>query len=324
MNVCLSSLRETNYLYYELVVSDCLTPGIESWIKNNFSQIKLITFNEDIGPAASRNAGLRISNPCSKYVVFVDNDVQVHPNWLLNLVSYLEVQPDVGAAQPLLLKKHATNKIDSLGGFFDRIGYAYVCPFVFNEDFSGIGYFNICYCEAITIVRRSVLPLLGSIAEPYDAQYFQHWEDVDLCWRIMLSGFHVVLVPNAIVFHERGVSSGLGKQSDGLVFLNTRNRLMTLIKNYELKNLFLYVPVLLMFESVKIVVLLRSKPSHAVSTIRGLLWNFVHIRVSWKKRLAVQKFVRKLPDKSLQELIVKPSVLRLLSDFRRHYPKTSL
>ena len=90
------------------------------WIKANFPEVKLIHFDKDIGPAASRNAGLSISNSNSKYIVFVDNDTKMHPQWLRNLVDSLEKTPDVGAAQPLLLRMKNPEKVDSVGGFFDQ------------------------------------------------------------------------------------------------------------------------------------------------------------------------------------------------------------
>ena len=68
-----------------------------------------------------------------------------------------------------------------------------------------------------------------------------------MCWQVMLLGNKIVLVPSSIVFHERGVSAGLGKQSANLVFLNTRNRATTLMKDYDLWNLAKYLPVLVFF-----------------------------------------------------------------------------
>jgi GT2 family glycosyltransferase len=222
-----------------------MTRGIEDWIRENFPKVKLISFDKDIGTAASRNAGLSTCNPNSKYVVFVDNDTKMHAQWLRSLVTALETTPEVGAAQPILVKMNESEKIDSLGGFFDYIGYACLSPF-----FSGSinrtpkKQIDICYCEAVTAIKRSVLDQLQDSNKPYDPEYFQHWEDIDMCWKVMLLGYRIVLVPNSIVSHERGVSAGLGKQSADLVYMNTRNRLTTLLKNYELWNLIKYVPAL--------------------------------------------------------------------------------
>ena len=209
-------------------------------------------------------------------------------------------------------------------GFFDRIGYACI-PTLFSNLFRipFIATLDICYCEGVTILRRSVIRSTFKIQiQPYDSDYFQHWEDVDFCWEVLLSGFRVVLVTNSIVFHERGVSAGLGKQSSNLVFLNTRNRMTTLLKNYNLWNLTKYLPVLIFFEMSKAVILLKTKKSHSISTLEGLFWNLKNIKSIWRKRLQVQIKVRKISDSEIEKLLVKPSFPRLLTDFRRHYEYT--
>lgn len=301
-------------------MSDCMTHGIKDWIKKNFPRVKLICFDENIGPAASRNAGLTVSDPSSKYVVFVDNDTKMHVQWLRSLITALEITPEIGAAQPMLLKMNDPEKIDSLGGFFDYIGYACL-PSFFSESINRAPkeQMDICYCEAITAIKRSVLDQLQDSNKPYDPEYFQHWEDIDMCWRVMLLGYRIVLVPNSIVFHERGVSAGLGKQSADLVYINTRNRLTTLIKNYEMWNLIKYVPILVFFELFKAVVLFRSNRAHALSTFRGLLWNLTNLKSIWKKRVKVQLQVRKVRDCCIKKLLARPSLTRMLKDFRKHY-----
>lgn len=319
LKTCLSSIQESYYPNFEVIVSDCVTLGIKDWIKKNFPDVKLISFERDIGPAASRNSGLSISNPDSKYVVFVDNDVEVNPEWLKNLIAVMENNLGVGAAQPLLLKMSNHEEIDSMGGFFDYIGYACLPPF-FSSRVCGVkSPIDICYCEAVTAMRRNVLTKLQDASQPYDSRYFQHWEDVDLCWAVMLLGYKVKFIPSAIVFHERGVSSGLGKQTASLVFLNTRNRLMTLIKNYEMKNLMRYIPVLFIFELLKTVVLLRNNSTHALATFKGLFWILKNLPIIWLSRAKIQVNVRKVDDSKIKKTLVKPSITRLFSDFHRHY-----
>jgi hypothetical protein len=317
---CISSIQKSNYPRFEIIVSDCLTPGIEDWMKKHFPDVKLVCFKKDIGPAASRNGGLSISDPGSKYVIFVDNDTNVHPSWLRGLESVFENTHDIGAAQPLLLKMNDHEIIDGLGGFFDYMGYACLPPF-FTKSLAQAPKEpkDICYCEAVTVVKRSVLYAFPDPNNPYDPDYFQHWEDVDMCWKVMLLGYRIVLVPDSVVFHERGVSAGLGKQSSELVYLNTRNRLTSLIKNYESWSLLKYVPILILFELIKTTLLLTKNSEHAVSTFRGLLWNLTNLRPSWEKRVKVQYNTRTVKDAWIKKHLMKPSLIRLIQDFQRHY-----
>jgi GT2 family glycosyltransferase len=320
LRVCLSSIKESDYPSFEIIVSDCVTAAIDDWVEANFPEVKLTHFDNDIGPAASRNAGYSISDPASKYIVFVDNDTKTNNQWLRNLVDSLEKTPETGAAQPMLLKMNNPEKVDSVGGFFDYIGYA--CTPIFPSEpknYNSEGQFDICYCEGVTILRRSVLNQFSNPTQPYDPEYFQHWEDVDMCWKVMLLGYKVILIPDSTVFHERGVSAGLGKQTANLVFLNTRNRLTTVLKNYEIGNLFRYVPVLILFELLKTTILLRNNGTHALATFKGLLWNFINLRGIWTKRVEIQLNVRKVEDSSFKKVLARPSLTRLFGDFQRHY-----
>ena len=320
LRTCLSSIQESNYPNFEVIVSDCMTSGIKAWIKENYPEVKLISFEKDVGPAASRNEGLSITNPASKYVVFVDNDTETTSEWLRNLIVAMENRPEVGAAQPLLLKMSDPKEVDSMGGFFDYIGYACLSPFLFKTNMCEFrSTLNICYCEAITAIRRDALSQLQDSSKPYDPTYFQHWEDIDMCWEIMLSGYRVVLIRDSIVFHRRGVSAGLGLQSANLVFLNTRNRLTTLIKNYDIQNLTKYVTILILLELMKGTFLFRNNKTHAVSTFKGIIWNLGNLREIWKKRVDIQVRVRKISDCNIKKMLVRPSITRMLSDFRRHY-----
>jgi GT2 family glycosyltransferase len=318
LQVCLSSIQESDYSNFELIVSDCNTPGIKEWLGAYFPSVKLIHSDADIGPAGSRNVGLSLSNCDSKYVVFVDNDTKMHPQWLTSLVEALEGTPDAGAAQPLLLKMDNPAKIDSVGGFFDYIGYACLSK-CYKLQTAHVQKQSICYCEAVTIVRRDVLNKFDNPSEPYDSSYFQHWEDVDFCWRTMLLGYKIILVPESIVFHSRGVSAGLGKQTANVVFLNTRNRITTLTKNYGTFNLIRYMPILVFFESLKTTALLRNSNTHALATFKGLLWNLIHLPAIWVKRTEVQLNVRKVEDSNIKKALAKPSLTRLFNDFNRHY-----
>lgn len=319
LEICLSSIQDTVYPSFEVIVSDCVTHGIEDWMGKFFPQAKLLSFKSDIGPAASRNAGLLLCDPSSKIVVFLDNDTKVHPLWLRNLVKVLEKSDDIGAAQSLLLKMGEPEKIDSLGGFFDYIGY--VCLptnfSVYSEAPQKMR--DICFCEAITAVKKTVLGEFPDPGEPYDPEYFQHWEDVDMCWNIMLLGYRVVLAPKSIVYHTRGVSSGLGKQTDRTVYLNTRNRLTTLIKDYNIWNLLNYLPITFLFEVIKATLLLVRKREHAYATFKGLLWNIFNLKLTWKKRIKVQKYSRRVGDTWIKRRLFKPSLTRLIRDYKRNY-----
>ena len=323
LTACLASLLQSDYGEIDVVVVDCLTQGIEEWIEKKFPKIKLVHLSRDVGPAMQANIGLRLANPRSKYIVFMDNDIEVDKGWLGPLVELMETDLTIGAAQPRILRKKEPMGVDNAGCFLDPTGYPFRIGFTSEDDPSHYTRvpIEVFYAETATmIVRRDLLNRFPEPLNPFDGDYFIHFQDVDLCWRIWLAEFRVVLIPNSLVYHERGVSGGLYRLSPRSVFLNTRNRVATLFKNYSMCNLVRYIPILIMLELLKVVVLLGQKPSHAAATVKGHLWIWCNIRAIWKKREEVQRLVRKTSDSYVLSRFIRLNLLRLYRDFKRHYP----
>ena len=85
---CLESVYTTIGCKFEVILIDnASTDGSQLLCKKKFPEIRL--FQNDVNLAmAARNIG--IDNAIGKYIVFLDSDATVHPNWLQNLIkSYL-------------------------------------------------------------------------------------------------------------------------------------------------------------------------------------------------------------------------------------------
>ncbi|MDI6821523.1 MAG: hypothetical protein QMD66_01395 [Actinomycetota bacterium] len=86
-------------------------------------------------------------------------------------------------------------------------------------------------CAAAALYRSKALKEVGL----FDKSFFTILEDVDLSWRIRLSGYKALLVPTAKVFHKRGIS-GRKQNSKRLAMLKTyygsKNRVCLVLKYY--------------------------------------------------------------------------------------------
>jgi len=71
-------------------------------------------------------------------------------------------------------------------------------------------------------------------------------EEIDLCWRIHLRGYRVVAVPGAVIYHSAG--STLRPDSPRKLFLNHRNSLWMILKNYQLHTLLWIFPLRILLE----------------------------------------------------------------------------
>ncbi|MHB8692812.1 MAG: glycosyltransferase family 2 protein [Solirubrobacteraceae bacterium] len=119
---------------------------------------------------------------------------------------------------------------------------------------------------ACCLIRRAVFAELGGFVD----EFFLYYDDVDIAWRAFLAGYRVVYDPRAIVAHGYDFSRRGRKW-----FYLERNRLFTLLANYELRTLALLAPLLLVTELGLILVAatqgwLSEKMSAYVSVLRSI------------------------------------------------------
>lgn len=79
---------------------------------------------------------------------------------------------------------------------------------------------------------------------PFDPNLFLYYEDVDLCWRIRMLKYDLLFVPEAVSHHDTGHKN---KEMTLKKFFHiVKNRLYICQKNFSQKNLFLYIPTIIL------------------------------------------------------------------------------
>jgi GT2 family glycosyltransferase len=148
------------------------------------------------------------------------------------------------------------------------------------------------------MVRHEVLNVIGY----YDPQYFSLNEDEDLCWRIWLAGWTVVVHPRAVAYHVLSATMRrLGRKR--IRYHSEKNMLTNLVKNYELKTLVLIIPRYISLLAAEVVFLCISRKSDlALADISAVAWVLANLRAIWSKRLVVQSF-RRVDDRSIRGLM---------------------
>jgi len=142
------------------------------------------------------------------------------------------------------------------------------------------------------IVRREVFDEAGR----FDSDYFIYDDDTDLSLRVRLLGYRVLLVPSAVVVHRGGVLRGL---NSGTLYHSSKNRVRTVLKNYELRNVWWRFSVLSFFTLiVSVGFAFLGKSDEAMATFRGLLSSLRDFHGIWRKRLWLQS-KRRIKDSEL-------------------------
>lgn len=297
---CLKSLLETDYKNFEVIIVDCLTQGINQWIKKNFPSIRVIHFCQDIGAAASHNIGFEESS--GQLVAFLDNDTKVDKKWLKELVKTMETDSTIGVAQGQILFIADKNRINSTGGIIDRYGFQ--CSSGFGEKVNE----KLEYRKEISfalgtgfIVRRDAFIRAGL----YDSDFFLFMDEVDFCWRVWLSGYKVVSTSAPKVYHV-GAGSLTIRNAERAYYYSHRNHIRTLIKNYTLSNFPRYIcQVIVLFFIYDFVLLLKGKIKKSIPCLRAF-WDIIrNFRAVWREHIKIQHLIRRVSDKYMFEYFIK-------------------
>ncbi len=294
---CIPSVLRTSYPSFDVVVVDNASSddSLSTLARFSDNRIRIVESKSNLGFAEGNNLGLL--NTKGTYIVFLNNDTKVEPNWLVELVNVMESDPVIGAAQSKLLLMNRPSHFDSSGDFIDRFGFpisrAQGCPDLnqyqeLEEVFSGRG--------AALIVRKSAL----RGGSPFDGEFFLQYEDIDLCWRLRLLGYRIVYVPSSIVYHI-----GQGTSSPYRVFHARKNAILLLVKNYSLANIARYLPCHILINILELANDILHTDSIAVRTkIGAYAWLLVNLQRIIAKREEVQ-MSRILSDWNCMRLMLK-------------------
>lgn len=308
---CVASVLKSTIKDMEvIVVDDASNDKSPELVETKYSKygVKVIKLKQNVGPAAASNVGVYESR--GKYVAFLDNDTEVSPNWLEYPLKLMEMREDIAVIQPLLLKKDG--KIDSVGHYFHTLGQGMETTFL-SEAFT-TNFFEVFGAkQAAMIVRLDALKKSGG----FDERYFFYFEDTDLCWRLRLLGYKIVVCPRSVVYHEGGHI--MSKKKARVMLYRERNSLLTMIKNYSLRNLMKWLPLRLILDLMSVCTLfIVKKREYAFALIKAVMQTFSKemLREAIRRRAYVQKHVRRFSDSEILKNVSISNVILFLRYLR--------
>jgi GT2 family glycosyltransferase len=244
----------------------------------------VMRLEQNIGFAAANNRGIALAD--TEYVALLNPDAFPRPGWLAALLDAAGRHSDCAAFGSRQMQADQPDVIDGLGDCYSITGLAWrrghgrrltAADLVPCEIFSP--------CAAAALYRRAAVLDVGG----FDEDYFCYFEDVDLGLRLRLRGERARYVPEAVVEHVGGGSSGGGRSATA-TYLGHRNLVWTAVKN---------LPFPLILAS-----LLAQIPQAMISAVvcwrRGHLRDFLRSKVDavrgcgacLKKRSTVQRMRR--------------------------------
>lgn len=193
---CLQSLAETRYDNYKVILVDnASTDGSAEIVGNNFPEVEVILNSRNIGFAEGNNIGInKALADGAKYVVLLNPDTRVEPEWLQELIAAGEASDAgiLGAVQLGYEDDHFNSwTMGALAKHLDELAMPAQARQVIPVDWVE----GACFA-----VKRRVFEEIGLL----DPIYVAFYEEIDFCRRAACRGYQTVVVPRSRIHHHRG------------------------------------------------------------------------------------------------------------------------
>ena len=239
---CLKSLKACTYNNKTIfLVDNGSEDGSGDKIALEFPDINFIKNEINEGFTGANNKALKvILKQNFDYVLLLNNDTVVKPNFLSLLEARMDSDQNLAATQPLILDFPNKNTIWNAGGSFN----SFFCLFktrckgmIYNPKLK-IDTYTQWISGCCILVKIAVIKKVGLL----DNRFFIYFEDADWSIRMTNLGYKLGVVPESIIYHHSSGSnvknntSSEGNLSPYSHYLNVRNHIYLIKKHSFLFN----------------------------------------------------------------------------------------
>jgi len=271
------------------VADNASTDASVSFVQANFPSVQIIQNKSNHGFAGGYNEALK--KVTADIFVLVNSDVEVTPNWLEPMISTFENEPKTAILQPKILdfkNKAYFEYAGAAGGYIDKYGFPFCRGRIFDTIEKDLGQYDdvaeIFWASgACFFIRSEVYTTL----EGFDASFFAHQEEIDLCWRAINKGYTIKYNPKSVVYHVGGATlqQGNPKKTE----LNFRNSLFMLTKNLPKKVLYSRLFIRMLLDGIAgLQFLVKGKPKHFFAVLKAHVAFYQYFSKCLGKRDTVQ------------------------------------
>jgi len=223
-----------------VVVDDASRDGTVQWLAERWPEVEVVALERNAGVTAAFNVCIEAARD-AEFLALFNNDMELHPDCVGELVAALRDHPEAGFATAKLLNFSDRQILDGAGDLFFwgatawRRGHGEPDRGQYDEPGPVFG-----ACGGAALYRRSALDAVGPFYEPF----FAFLEDADWSFRARLMGFGCRYVPSALVYHMGSATLGVG-MTDFTRYHLTRNTVWLVLRDYPLGSLGRRLPWLL-------------------------------------------------------------------------------
>jgi GT2 family glycosyltransferase len=272
-----------------IVADNASTDNSLSVLQQHFPDVQCVEMQQNLGFAGGYNHALQQVD--AEYYILLNSDIEVTPQWVEPIIEFMIQHADVAACQPKILaynQKDFFEHAGACGGYIDYLGF----PFCRGRIFNSLEKDENQYTDnkeifwatgAAMFIRSNVFKATGG----FDADFFAHMEEIDLCWRMKHCGYKLYCIPASKVYHVGGGT--LHKNNPKKTYLNFRNNLMMLLKNLPSGSRFsVFVKRLFLDKLAVIKFFVSGNYKDAWAVYRAYFYVMLYFKIIMRKRREIK------------------------------------
>ena len=254
LDACFTSLRASDYppdLLELICVDNGSVDDSRALLADRFPDVRVVALPDNRGFTGGNAAGVAVAT--GDVFVFVNNDMRFEPTLVARLVDGLDQHTACTGARVMSWDGTSIDFVRGTSsfearGYQEQFGQAYEPGMALAESFFPNG-------GAFAVTRRAYEEAGG-----FDPALFAYYDDVDLGWRLRMSGHRIRTVADAVAYHRHGATVDTQPHAHKR-FMLARNALWIALRNYDDRTLPHVLPAILLLAGLRVaqdVVWLRS------------------------------------------------------------------
>lgn len=242
----LSGLERQSMKNFEVILVDNgSTDGSCAFVAAQYSWVHIIELSENFGFSRAVNEGIKAAR--APYVLLLNNDTEVEPDFLKEMTEGLQRHKKAFSCQAKMIQFHDREKMDDGGNYYCALGWA----FAGGKGKAAERYDKekkiFSSCAGAAIYRKKIFEKIGY----FDDEHFAYLEDLDVGYRARIYGYENWYIPGAVVYHVGSGTSG-SRYNQFKIRYSSRNNIYMIYKNMPLLQMILNLPFLLVGFGMKI------------------------------------------------------------------------
>ena len=266
-----------------ILVDNASTDDSIKLAKELYREIRVIELHDNTGFAYAVNRGIEAAK--GEYVLLLNNDTIVFPNFVKNQYKMIKGKPDVFSCSALMIQNQNHELVDDAGDELAVLGWGFAPDRDKPVSGCGVPHEVFSSCAGAAIYRKAVFDEIGL----FDESFFAYLEDMDVGYRARLAGYRNLYNPYAKVYHLGSASSG-SRHNAFKVELSARNSMYMMKKNMPVWQYILNLPFIVAGIAIKTVYFAKKGIAGAYirGIYRGIFGKQIHCRIKTATAVRLQ------------------------------------